>query len=275
MRKFYWFLAVALISIATLSSCHGVEPNAGEEAVLIYKPWFVGSEGVDPKPVKTGLTWCVFSTDAVIYKIIPEKHQVNIEDLMTTENTPIDAHSIIITKIIEGKTPILHENYGVDWFDTNLFNYYSNRVRDYFSQYSPFDLMSNREILNDIDAKITKEMRDFVAQLSKNKEFPVEIVQVTVGKAIPNEKQLDEMNNTAKEVQAKQTEERRSEAQKARESAEKQRAIADKAYMRELGLTPEQFIQLRAWEVIEKKQGANIDVLVGAGSASNMWNIRR
>jgi len=268
------YLFMLLVTVVAMSSCHGVEPNAGEEAVLVYKPWFVGSEGVDPEPVKTGLTWCAFSTESVIYKIIPEKHQVNIEDLMSTENTPLDCHSVIITKIKEGKSPILHQNYGVDWFDTNLFNYYSNRVRDYFSQYSPFDLMSNREILNNIDTKITKEMRDFVAQLSKDKEFPVEIVQVTVGKAIPNKEQLDEMNRTAKEVQAKQTEQRRAEAQKARGEAERQRAIADKAYMKEMNLSTEQFIQLKAWDVIEKKQGASIDVLFD-GSSNKMWNIRR
>jgi regulator of protease activity HflC (stomatin/prohibitin superfamily) len=275
MRKILYLLAVACVSIATLTSCHGVSPNAGEEAVLTYQPILPWStEGVDMEPVKTGLTWCVFSTDAVIYKIIPEKHQVNIEDLMSTENTPLDAHTVIITKIKEGKSPILHKNYGVDWFDTNLFNYYSNRVRDYFSQYSPFDLMSNREILNEIDSKITKEMRDFVAELSKDKEFPIEIVQVTVGKAIPNKEQLDEMNRTAREVQAKQTEQRRTEAQKAREDAERQRARADRAYMLELGLNQEQLIQMRTLEMIEKKQGANIDVLIGDRTTS-MWNVRR
>lgn len=275
MKKILYLLAVACVSIASLTSCHGVSPSAGEEAVLIYQPILpFSTEGVDMEPVKTGLTWCVFSTDAVIYKIVPEKHQVNINDLMSNENTPLDAHTVIITKIKEGKSPILHKNYGVDWFDTNLFNYYSNRVRDYFSQYSPFDLMSNRAILNDIDKKITKEMRDFITELSKDKEFPVEIVQVTVGKAIPNKEQLDEMNNTAREVQAKQTEQRRTEAQKAREDAERQRARADKAYMLELGLNQEQLIQMRTLEMIEKKSGANIDVLVGSGSNS-MWNIRR
>ena len=40
------------------------------------------------------------------------------------------------------------------------------------------------------------------------------------------------------------------------------------------GLTPDQYIQLRAWDIIEKKQGANIDVLFD-GSAQHMWNIKR
>jgi regulator of protease activity HflC (stomatin/prohibitin superfamily) len=274
MRKILYLLAVACVSIATLTSCHGVEPPAGHEAVLVKFPWFFGSEGVVKEPVKTGLTWCVFSTDAVIYKIIPEKHQVDMDDLVTDNNSPVDLHSVIITQIIPGKSPILHENYGPEWFETNLYNFYCNRVRDYVSQHTFFDLMSNREILNEIDSKLLKEMQEFVAQLSKDKEFPVMIKQVTIGKAIPNKEQLDEMNNTARQIQAKETENRRAEAQEAREAAEIKKARADGAYIKQLGISVDQYIELRKWEVIEKKQGANIDVVIGDRTTS-MWNIRR
>ena len=58
------------------------------------------------------------------------------------------------------------------------------------------------------------------------------------------------MNNTAKAVQAKQTQEREAEVQMAREKAERQRAKADKAYREELNLTVPQFIELRKWEII-------------------------
>ena len=91
----------------------------------------------------------------------------------------------------------------------------------------------------------------------------------------PNAKQNAEMDNTAAATQAKRTEESRLEMFKAKEAAERQRAIADKAYQKELGLNTDQFIQLKAWEIIEKKDGANIDVLVGSTGASSMWNVRR
>jgi regulator of protease activity HflC (stomatin/prohibitin superfamily) len=83
------------------------------------------------------------------------------------------------------------------------------------------------------------------------------------------------MNNTAKAVQAKQTQDREAEVQIARGKAERERAKADKAYREELGLTTDQFIELRKWEVIEKKKDANIDVLVGGDNTAQMWNIRR
>jgi regulator of protease activity HflC (stomatin/prohibitin superfamily) len=199
-----------------------------------------------------------------------------MDDLFSDDNTPLDFHTIIITQIVKGKSPILLQNYGTDWFNTNLYNYYCNLVRDHISQHSPFDLMSNRAILNEIDAKVLKQMQDYVAQLSKDKEFPVIIKQVTIGKATPNKEQLEEMNNTAKAVQARQTQDREAEVQMARGKAERERAKADKAYREELGLTIPQFIELRKWEVIEKKNGANIDVVVGGDShsAGMIYNVK-
>ena len=54
----------------------------------------------------------------------------------------------------------------------------------------------------------------------------------------------------------------------------RQRAKADKAYREELGLTIPQFIELRKWEVIEKKQGANIDVVVGGNPTPMIYNVK-
>ena len=269
MRKYLCFL-IAVMAMMTMTSCHSVSPDADEEAVLIYKPWFFGHGGVESEAVTSGLTWCFWSTHSEYFKIIPVKHQVDMDDLFSDDNTPLDFHTVIITQIEKGKTPVLLQNYGIDWFNTNIYNYYCNLVRDHISQHSPFDLMSNRAILNEIDEKVLKQMQSYVAKLSKEKEFPIVIKQVTIGKATPNKEQLAEMNKTAKAVQAKQTQEREAEVQAAREKAERQRAIADKAYREQLGLTIPQFIELRKWEVIEKKNGANIDVIVGGGSGAAM-----
>ena len=275
MKKFLAMFSIALMAMFSLTSCIGCTTvDADEETVLIDKPWFFGHGGVQKKAVETGLEWIWWSTDTETFKIIPIKHQVDMNDLFSDDNTPLDFHTVIITQIEKGKTPILLQNYGVDWFNTNIYNEYCNLVRDHISQHSPFDLMSNRAILNEIDTKVLKQMQEFVAKLSKEKEFPIIIRQVTIGKATPNEKQLEEMNNTAKAVQAKQTQEREAEVQLAREKAERQRAKADKAYMEEMHLSTSDFISLKWIETIAAKNGANIDVLVG-GNSTSMWNVRR
>ena len=275
MKKFLTMFSIAIMAMFSLTSCIGCTTvDADEETVLIDKPWFFGHGGVQKKAVETGLEWIWWSTDTETFKIIPIKHQVDMNDLFSDDNTPLDFHTIIITQIEKGKTPILLQNYGVDWFNTNIYNEYCNLVRDHISQHSPFDLMSNRAILNEIDTKVLKQMQEFVAKLSKEKEFPIIIRQVTIGKATPNDKQLEEMNNTAKAVQAKQTQEREAEVQLAREKAERQRAKADKAYMEEMHLSTSDFISLKWIETIAAKDGANIDVLVG-GNSTSMWNVRR
>ena len=274
MKKFLTIFAIAFVAIFGVCSCHSVSPDADEEAALTEKPVFFGKGGVVDEAVSTGLTWCWFSTHADYFKIVPVKHQVDMNDLFSDDNTPLDFHTIIITQIKAGKSPILLKNYGKDWFDTNIYNEYCKFVRNYISQNSPFDLMSNRQVLDDIDAKVLKQTQELVAKLSKEKEFPVIIKQVTIGKAIPNDKQLEEMNNTAKAVQAKQTQDREAEVQIARGKAERERAKADKAYREELGLSTQEFISLKWIETIAAKQGANIDVLVG-GNANQMWNVRR
>lgn len=274
MRKFILFLMVGFVTIMGMTSCHAVSPSADEEAVLIDYPWFFGHGGVRETPVQSGLTWCWRSTSSEYFKIIPCKHQVDMDDLFSDDNTPLDFHTVIITQIEKGKTPILLKNYGVDWFNTNIYNYYCNLVRDHISQHSPFDLMSNRAILNEIDTKVLKQLQAHVTELSKDKEFPIIIKQITIGKASPNKEQLAEMNNTAKAVQAKQTQERIVEVETAREKAERQRAKADKAYMEEMHLSTSDFINLKWIETVNSKSGANIDVMVGGGT-NPMWNIKR
>lgn len=275
MKKHLLYLCFALFACLSLVSCHSVSPEADEEAVLTDKPWFFGHGGVDKDPVNTGLTWCFWSTGKDYVKIVPIKYEEVLDDIISNENTPLDFKTAIILQVNKGKSPILLENYGVDWYEHNIKDTYNNFTRHYVSQFSPFDLTSNRETIAYIDSCVQVGMTKYIAELSKTKEFPVTVKKVITGRAIPNSAQLNEMNNTAAQVQAKQTQQRRKEMEDEREQAERQRAIADQAYKREMGLTAEQFISLKAWDVIEKKKDANIDVLFNADETSKMWNVRR
>lgn len=263
-----------LFTIFALTSCHCVSPDADEESVLIYKPWFFGHGGIDEDPVQTGLTWCWWSTHSETFKIIPIRYDEAFDDIFSNDNTPLDFHSYINIQVVSGKTPILLKNYGVNWYKTNLQVPYRNFTREEVSKYSPFDLISNREVLNKIDHAIIVKMNRLLSSLSKNKEFPVIIKSVTTGAASPNKDQLTEMNKTAAAIQAVKTQERNKQLEETRAKAEKARAVADKAYMNEMQLSPSQFIQLKYIEMIADKKDANIDVLIGNGETP-MWNIRR
>lgn len=274
MKKIVTFIATAIFVVTALTRCSFTNPSYDEEVALKMKPWFVGSTGVDPNPVND-LTCIAWTTSAVSFYILPQKVEFKFDDLLSNDNTPLDVSMYMVLQVQKGHTPELLQNYGEDWYKTFIEPYFKNKVREYVSTCSPFDLMSNREVLNKLDTEIAKSMRIYIHQLSKTRgNFPVTIQQVTTDRVMPNKEQLDEMNKTAAAIQAKQTQEKKAEMELARAKAEKNKAIADKAYMNELALSPQQFIQLRAWDVIASKQGANIDVLVGSGETP-MWNIKQ
>ena len=264
---------MALVFISTLTSCHGVRPDADEEAVLIKKPWFFGHGGVDSEPVETGCEWCVWTTSSETFKITPQRYDEAFDDIFSNDNTPLDFNTYIMIQIQKGKTPVLLQNYGKDWYKNNIQVPYRNYTREEVSKYNPFDLISNREVLNKIDSAVVAKMQTYLISLSTNAELPITIKSVTTGAAKPNKDQLTEMNATAAAIQKTKTQQRNEEMETARAKAEQARAIADKAYMNAMNLSADQFIQLKYIDMIDKKQGANIDVMVGP--ATSMWNVRR
>ena len=274
MKNF--FIAGLLCLSVLLSGCTTVAPEAGEEGVKVHKPWIFGTGGLDMTPVETGLEYTWLSTDYVIVNMLPRAYDEDLDDATSNDNTLLDFNTQIQLQVKDNKSPVLIKNYGVDWYNSVIKEVYRNTVRGYISKYGPFDLMSNREVLDSINLFVKNDIQNYISLLSsKQGELPIDVVNVVVGRAIPNERQKAEMDATAAATQAKRTEESRREMLVAREAAERQRAIADKAYQEELGLTTDQFIQLRAWEIIKEKNGANIDVLFNADATNKMWNVRR
>lgn len=270
MKKFFSFIFMAIVAIS-FTSCHSVSVDADEEAVLIDKPWFNGHGGVREKAVTPGLKWVWFTTRAEYFKTTPIRYDVTFDDIMSNDNTPLDYGTYITLQLIPGHSPALLQYYGKDWFKNNVEAKYRNFVREEVSKYDPFDLMSNREVINDIDRQVKTKMDNYFKELNRMNEFPIICTEVITGRAKPNKLQLDEMNKTAAAIQAKQTQERTVEMEEARAKAEKKRAEADKAYMQAMNLTPEQFITLK----IVEKSNPNVDIVMGGSGTSQMWNIRR
>ena len=274
MKKILYLLAVACVSIATLTSCTSAAPDGDEVGILIMKPWFFGHGGICDEPVQTGQTWCALSTDVVYMKVTPIAYDEHIEDAYSNDNTQLDWDIQIILQIQGEKAPILLRNYGIDWYKNNIHKPFTSHFYNLVGNYSPFDLMSNRAVTDSIEVLMKKYMEAYIADLSKKKgEMPVTVNNIIIGKGTPNEQMKKEMDRTAAMIQERKSQEQRQATEKAREAAERQRARADRAYMAELNLTTQDFINLKWIQTISEKQGANIDVMVGP--ATSMWNVRR
>lgn len=278
MRKFYAILAVMLTAV-TFTSCDLCTVDGGEEGVFIKKPWFFGEGGVDHQALTSGSEWKVWSTDYVVYSVINTKYTESFDDTATNETTTVDMNAHLFLRITPGKAPILHENYGTDWYENNIKEIFRKYVKDFASRYDMITLVSQREIYDEIEPIIEQQMIDHINHLSETKELPIEVVDVIVDKAMPNEGVREELNNTAIYMQQRNTQVMKQEMEIARRETEHLRALADREYQITMGFTPSQFIQLRALELenqkiemIKNKANVNVDVMLG--QTTPMWDIK-
>lgn len=279
MKKIY-FIFFTVFAIFSMTSCDLCTVDGGEEGVFIKQPWFFGQGGVVDEPLTEGSEWKVWSTDYIKYSVVNNKYSVTFDDIATDEATPLDITAHLFLKIKAGKSPILHKNYGVNWYENNIKEVFSKHVRNFVSMHDMRSLISERDIYEDIENTLKVDMTNYIADLSKHNEFPIEVVNVVIDKAKPNNNVLEELNNTAIYMQQKQTEIMKQDMQKERKKTEHLRALADKEYQLTMGFTPSQFIALRGLELenqkiemIKNKTNVNVDVMLG--NSTPMWDIKQ
>lgn len=255
--------------VVAMTSCHGVRPDAGEEAVLIYKPWFFGHGGVDESPVRTGLTWCWWSTSSETFKVIPVQYNETFKDIISLDNTPISLTAHALIQIEKGKTPDLYENFGTRWYENIIQKDFCNEVRNEISKYPMVQLTSKRSIYDNI----SKHIEDVLNRKISSEKIPIKLIKVIIDKAKPNEEVMEEYNHTASAIQKLQTEEANAKMQEVRKVSEGKRAEADDAYRLKMGLTPDQYIKLRSLEIekekvdmVRGKANVNVTMLMGGGA---------
>lgn len=270
--KLFTILAIMMLSISSCSLC-GVDGT--EEGVFIKKPMFFGKGGVEMEALTEGSKWKVFTTDFVRYPSIPMKYTEAFNDVFCNDNTPLDLSAHITLELEKGCSPILHVNYGPQWYDYVVKEAFREAVRNFISTYDMYTLTSNREVYEAIKVDITDKLETYFSKISEDKKFPIHIVNVIVDKAKPNDEVLVELNKTAAMIQAKQTQIQQQQMETERRKTEELRAKADKEYRSQMGLSASEFIQLRTLEVIENKPNAEIDVLFGTTPDNTMWNIKR
>lgn len=269
-------------SIAIMfTNCSLSTVDGDEEGVFIKQPLFFGKGGVDKDALIEGSEWKVFSTEFVKYKKVPIKYSEEFNDIASDDGTPLDLNAHIFIKIEQGKSPVLHENYGQNWYDNNIKEAFRENVRGFISTYDMRSLISAREIYEEVKVDIINKMNEHINKLNEHAEFPIQIVNVIVDKAKPNDNVLEELNNTAIYMQQKQTEIMRQEMQDERKKTEHKRALADKEYQITMGFTPDQFIALKHLELenqkidmIKNKNNVNVDVMIG-NSSIPMWDIKK
>lgn len=242
------FVYVALLAMI-VTSCYRVKPDAGEESVLVKKPMFFGHGGVEPEPISTGATWCVWTTDHKEFSITPKTISEHFQDMIPSDQTPVSFDAYIKVQIISGKTPDLYSKFGENWYSNNMRATFRTLVRDYASEYTMYELSSKRKITSLLEKKIHKDMVAYVKRI----KLPIRVIQVSIGSITPPRQVLDETKSTSAQNQSILTQKARAKAEMARMDAEVQKAIADKAYQNQMNMTIDEYLRLRQLEIEKEK----------------------
>jgi len=232
-------LAAAVVLL--ISGCHSVTTEPGSETVIVDNPWFFGHGGVRDATQKPGLSWYWSTTKGVSVIMTPIKYDEPLDHLATADNNFINYNSYIV---LQWKDPAYHvKNFGYDgWYEHNLKEQYRTIVRDVTKKYQMTKIMVDPPTLLSIESEIAEKFRKHIESTGMH----VSLINVNMGKALPDKPVIDEMNNTAAQQQRQKTEVQRKLAEDSRLQAEQSRAHADNAYREEMRLDAAQFVQLES-----------------------------
>jgi regulator of protease activity HflC (stomatin/prohibitin superfamily) len=261
MRYVLMFLALSLCI-----GCGAIAPSGDEEAVVMKKPWFFGHGGVQRDPISAGRSWIAPTSSGIIFKVTPITYTERFDDMISDDNTPVDFNAYLKLQIKRGETPVLYKGFGQQWYENSLGPTFRAIVRDKASQYKMFDLAGNRIVLKEIEDFVFASIGEYCAKI----QLPVSVLQVTIGAVTPPPEVLEETRRTAAQNQSILTQEARAKSESSRKQAEINKAIADKAYQNQMGMSVDDYLHLRALEIEKEKielvrEKQNVSIIMGQG----------
>jgi regulator of protease activity HflC (stomatin/prohibitin superfamily) len=249
-----------LFPVLLLAACSTVSPDAGQEAVLIRKPLVFGHGGVDPTPVKTGRSWVALTTQAMYVSMQPETFHLKIDDMMSGDGVPLDFDAAIRLKVTDSVKLVV--SFGPEWYAKNVERPFFQAIRDAVKKRGMNEVAINALAADAIDAEVTEVMQKYLAE----KQIPVALDDVTVGKANPPDAVKHQRIATAEQEQRQNTEKQAKLAEDQRLEHERSRAAADNAYREAMRLSPDQFLQLESIKAMREVCAAGKCSFVTAGS---------
>lgn len=250
-------LLVMIMMFGFIQGCSYSSVDAGEEAVLTYKPWIFGHGGVDNVALTTGAIWTVWSTSVDRYNIKPVKVTEKFIDLTASDNVAIDFNSYITLQVEKGKSPVLHELSGRQWYKNKVQDVYRTIVRNEARTRSSIELRTKPDIISSSQQVILEKIKQHI----ERENLPVIVSKIIIGKVVPPAEVLVEAERTAAQKQRVKTQRARKLAEDSRKAAEKSKALADKAYANQFKMTTEQFLRNKELDIISEKE--NVSIIMG------------
>lgn len=247
MRRMFAVLLGAA-SICGMSGCSVASPDAGHEAVWVEKPWFFGHGGVDPEVITTGRSYGALTSDAVDVNMLPQRVDMEFDDMMTKSGVPVSFHVVLAFKVTDPVKLVTQFGADVDdkgnwgFWNRNLDQPIRTAVRDSVKRRDMQEMAIDQTAADAVGQEVTTAANKIVAEAGIPIMFPLD--QINVGRVNPPDAIKNQRIETAAQEQRAITEQQTKLAEDQRKAAETSRASADNAYREAMGLSPEQFIQL-------------------------------
>lgn len=256
-------MIVAFLLLLIFNPVKRVKTEVGNQTVVVDTPLIFGDGGVRPKALEPGAEWIWRTTNT--YPVNPKPFIISraIDDFVSVDNILLDFESTVTVQVTDW--PRMMKEFGPEWWKNNLERPYFSFVREEIKVRSMKDMMSSTTVSKEVDDSLTKSLTDKVKELN----LPVKIVEINLGRAKPNPKILEQMNETAAEQQRLLTLEQSRLAEVKRAQQQDAKAIADNAYRNKIGLNVGEFVQLQlADKQIEACRVAKECVILPPGTST-------
>jgi hypothetical protein len=242
-------LSVAILVVIAscgLTGCTVASPDAGHEAVWVEKPLIFGHGGVDQTPVKPGREYGAITSEAIDVNMLPQRVDVEFDDLMTKSGVPVNFHVVATFTIVDSVKLVSH--FGADhdreghwgFWDRNIDQPLRTAVRDSVKKRDMQEMAISQTAADDVG----KEISTAAIQIVQQTGVPILFSAINVGRVNPPDAIKNQRIETAAQEQRAITEQQTKLAEDQRKAAEQSRAAADNAYREAMQLSPDQFLQL-------------------------------
>jgi hypothetical protein len=212
-----------------------------------------GHGGVDQEPVTAGRSYAAITTDAVDVDMLPQRVDMEFDDMMTSSGVPVSFHVVATFRVIDAVK--LVSQFGADrykdsngnlggweFWTRNIDQPLRTAVRDAVKKRDMQEMAISQTAADQVGNEISAAAIKIVQQTG----VPIVFIPggLNVGKVNPPDAIKNQRIETAAQEQRAITEQQTKLAEDQRKAAEQSRAAADNAYREAMQLSPDQFLQL-------------------------------
>ncbi len=228
-----------------------VTVNEGIEAVIIKKPWFSKTSGIEIQAVSTGTIWAVKSTDIKLISLKPFKLNKEFLNILTIENIPVSFTINMTFQQEKEKAPLLIKQFGEnnEWYNTLLLPSLKVSIESAIKANTFETLMNNSNTIQALEEMASLHIQ----KVLKTKQIPITLLHFHLSQIRPPQTLINAAIETEVLKQTIKTKEEDVKVELLRKKLEETRAEADKAYMLTMNMSIQQYLQMKKIEIEGKK----------------------